>query len=288
MSPLTTSGVRQLTLADLQRLWPRPQPDADKYSRGVLGVDTGSARYPGAAVLSVLAALNAGPGFIRFVGAAKARPALLTRTPSVTFGLGQVQAWVVGSGWDEVEFNTARMLRACAAGVPLVVDAGALWVMPSTLPSDSLLTPHMGELARLLSVERAEVAAHPLEYAGEAARRFGASVLVKGPAQFCVGADGTAWAAIMGPAWSAQAGSGDVLAGIAGTLLASGVEATLAGALAASLQAVAAASHPGPLPPDRLAQTLPALIGSFDEALARPTLRPSLGEAVSADVATQV
>jgi NAD(P)H-hydrate repair Nnr-like enzyme with NAD(P)H-hydrate dehydratase domain len=171
----------------------------------------------------------------------------------------------VGSGWDEEEFNVARMLRACSDGVPLVIDAGALWVMPAELPAGCLLTPHAGELARLLAVEREDVVAHPLEHAGEAARRFNACVLIKGAVQYCVRPDGSAFAAIKGPAWSAQAGSGDVLAGIAGALLASGLEPALAGALAASVQAVAAAKHPGPIPPDRLAETLPELIGSLEE-----------------------
>jgi NAD(P)H-hydrate repair Nnr-like enzyme with NAD(P)H-hydrate dehydratase domain len=233
----------------------------------VLGIDTGSTRYPGAAILSVLGALNAGSGFIRFIGPGEVRQALLIRTPSVTFGRGQVQAWVVGCGWDEKAFNDTRLMRAVDDGMPLVIDAGALWTMPTALPLGSLLTPHQGELARLLRVERAEVAAHPLEYAGEAARRYGASVLVKGPAQYAVRPDGSAFAAIKGPAWTAQAGSGDVLAGIAGALLAAGVEAALAGALAASVQALAAAQHPGPLPPDRLAETIPSVIGSLDEAV---------------------
>jgi len=260
--------------------WPIPKASDDKYSRGVVGIDTGSARYPGAALLSTLGALRSGAGFVRYCGTDAAKSAVLARCPSVTFGTGRVNAWVVGCGWDEDEANAARLASRLADGVPVVIDAGALWVVDDalealgwqTLPANCLLTPHAGELARLLGVTRADVTGDPLHRAAQASQRFGATVLLKGAEQYCVGPTGETtgsasvvqvYKALSGPAWTAQAGSGDVLAGVAGTLLAAGLDAPKAGAMAASLQALAATNHPGPWAPDQLADHFPATIATF-------------------------
>ena len=295
--------ISDLSADDLRASWPVPGPGDDKYSRGVGGVDTGSARYPGAAVLSTLGAVRTGAGFVRFCGAEAARAAVLARCPSVTFGSGRVDAWVVGSGWDEDELNGVRLAARLADGVPCVIDAGALWVMDdaletlgwAALPGGCILTPHAGELARLLGRPRADVAADPAEFARVAAGRFGSAVLVKGSAQFCAQAPGAAAGstpvrrAVPGPAWSAQAGSGDVLAGAAGALLAAlmkrlpggavsdpsagasrddatgvaaqaGLVAAQAGLMAASLQALTASRHLGPWAPDQLADWFPETV----------------------------
>jgi NAD(P)H-hydrate repair Nnr-like enzyme with NAD(P)H-hydrate dehydratase domain len=217
----------------------------------------------------VLGALNSGSGFIRFCGTEDAKPALLTRCPSVTFGAGRVQAWLVGSGWPGDPSDRERFKNRAADGVPMVIDAGALQVLKqlresggAALPPGCLLTPHAGELASLLGTSRGEVERDPLRWARMAAERFAASVLLKGSTQYSVAPDGSALIAVQGPAWTAQAGSGDVLAGIAGTLLAAGLDAQLAGAVAASVQAMTAARNPGPLPPDSLAEHLPEVIGA--------------------------
>ena len=261
----------QFTLDELRAAWPVPGAGDDKYSRGVVGLDTGSARYLGAAVLSTLGALRAGAGFIRFDGAPEARAAVMARCPSVTFGPGRVGAWVAGCGWDEGEMNVDRLAARLADGWPCVIDAGALWVIDDAakmwgwaeLAENCLLTPHAGELARLLGVSRADVTASPAAYAEQAAARFGATVLLKGAIQYVAAPDGGVRQALPGPAWTAQAGSGDVLAGVAGTLLAAGLAAPQAGLAAASLQALAAAEHPGPWSPDQLADFFPATIASF-------------------------
>jgi len=261
--------VIQLDTDSLSSRWPLPDGGDDKYSRGVVGVDTGSYRYPGAAVLSMLGALRAGAGFVRFCGAA-AGEAVLARCPSVTFGPGRVQAWVLGCGWDEDADNMSRLASRLSDGCPCVLDAGALWVIDDVLvnldwqvlPAGCLLTPHAGELARLMGVDRADVVADPIGWASQVAEKYGAAVLLKGATQYAVDG-GRVEQAIPGPAWTAQAGSGDVLAGVAGTLLAAGVDAVEAGAMAASLQAMTAAKHLGPWAPDQLADWFPEVIGSF-------------------------
>ncbi|HSN42587.1 MAG TPA: NAD(P)H-hydrate dehydratase [Propionibacteriaceae bacterium] len=260
---LGDEGVRVITPADVARLWPRPNALSDKYSRGVVGVDAGSPAYTGAAVLATFGAVYSGAGMVRFVGPDEAATLVRQAMPSVVVGSGQVQAWVCGSGWGPSVVNGERLAARLADHRPVVVDADALRRLPTDLPSGSLLTPHAGELAWLLKVERAAVEADPLGHARRAAARFSASVLLKGATQYAVHPDGSAYLAVAGPAWTAQAGSGDVVAGICATLLASGVEASLAGGLAASAQAMTALAHPGPWPADAIARLLPGVIGSL-------------------------
>ncbi|MEO8263040.1 MAG: NAD(P)H-hydrate dehydratase, partial [Pseudolysinimonas sp.] len=106
-----------------------PGPDADKYSRGVVGFVTGSARYPGAAVLGVEAALHTGVGMVRYLGAGRPTRLVLQRRPEAVTAAGRVQAWVLGSGQDATELDDAtRALldTAFSSGVPCVIDSGAL------------------------------------------------------------------------------------------------------------------------------------------------------------------
>ena len=144
--------------------------------------------------------------------------------------------------------------------MPLVIDADALRLLPADLPAETLLTPHAGELARLLGVGRGEIEADPVAAAVLAAERFKATVLLKGAVQPVASPDGSVRLALPGPAWTAQAGSGDVLAGACGTLLAAGLPAGRAGLMAASLQALTASRFPGPYPPDVQASRFPEVV----------------------------
>ncbi|WEV71685.1 bifunctional ADP-dependent NAD(P)H-hydrate dehydratase/NAD(P)H-hydrate epimerase [Bifidobacterium sp. ESL0790] len=76
----------------------QPEPTDSKYSRGVAGLITGSARYPGAAVLSSRAAVRSNVGMVRYIGPANASDMVLRNTPEIVIGKGHVQAWAVGSG----------------------------------------------------------------------------------------------------------------------------------------------------------------------------------------------
>ena len=276
--------VWRVTESDLRAWYPWPGVGSDKYARGVVGIDTGTEVYPGAALLGVSGALHAGAGMVRYAG--PARDEVLRAFPSVVAPVdpaepGRVQAWVVGSGWPGGDAD--RLARRVADWVPMVLDAGALdgfrqaqppggqtqppggqTQPPGQLPDDCVLTPHAGELARLLGVERAAVEADPLGHARRAAAEIGACVLLKGATQYSVAPDGTAILAEAGPAWTATAGSGDVLAGMVGTFLAAGVPTPWAAALAASLQARAAAAMPGPHTPDEVARlALPGAIADL-------------------------
>jgi len=248
---------------DIARWWPVPGRESHKYTRGVVALDTGSTRYPGAALLGIAGALYAGAGMVRYVGPASPQ-LVLGRFPSVVLEPGRVQATVVGSGWGEPD--AARLARFAEPSNAVVADAEALRCLPDTGLGEWLLTPHAGELAELLGVAREDVEREPVESAREAARRTGATVLLKGGEQYVAEPSGRVSVACPGPGWTATAGAGDVLAGICGALLAAGLEPWRAGVMGASIQALTAAQHPGPYPPNHLATLLPTTIARLVQA----------------------
>ncbi|HEY3408558.1 MAG TPA: NAD(P)H-hydrate dehydratase [Propionicimonas sp.] len=249
---------------DLAAVWPLPDARSDKYSRGVVGLDTGSVDYPGAAVLGAAGAVGAGAGMVRYLGPLPVAPRVLDRFPNVVVGQGRVQALVVGSGWGERK-DTGVVTRALKAGVPMVVDADALRHLPGRGGHAAVvLTPHAGELARLLGLQRAEVESDPLTAVRTAAARTGCTVLLKGATQYVATPGETrVLLAVPGPGWSAQAGSGDVLAGACGALLAAGLAPTHAALAAASIQAMTAGQYPGPLPPQAIAERMVNVVGGI-------------------------
>ncbi|MEA5155347.1 NAD(P)H-hydrate epimerase [Raineyella sp.] len=261
-----TPLLRRWETADVAAAWPVPDVLSDKYSRGVLGIDAGSATYPGAGILVAYGAAYAGTGMIRSLGSPEVARASVAAIPSVVTAPGRVQAWVVGSGWGDRPDGAARLAEILDQEAPVLIDADGLRHVPEvTLSPEHLLTPHAGELARLLEVPRAEVEADPLAHVHRAADLFGATVLLKGATQYVA----TPWertveVAVPGPGRTAQAGSGDTLAGVCGSLLAAGLPAARAAVCGASLQALTAAAEP-PLPPHALAQrfgtTLQGLLG---------------------------
>lgn len=240
-------------VADSVRL---PSLADGKYSRGVVGLVTGSARYPGAAVLSARAAACANVGMVRYLGPQRAQDMILAVLPEAVLGKGRVQSWVVGSGvpaegdvasGDDMRVRPlprcwiiTRWRMAMARGTSGRRACLPLWLMPARwiccramLCRRVVITPHAGELAALLNrldadmadvVSRQWVEARPLRAALRAHELTGATVLLKGAVTIVVGADGDGNTRIIlsgrAPAWMATAGSGDVLAGVLGALLA--------------------------------------------------------------------
>jgi hydroxyethylthiazole kinase-like uncharacterized protein yjeF len=255
-----------LDVDELARAWPYPTERTDKYSRGAVGADTGSDQYPGAALMSVYGAVYGGAGYVRFVGADRPASIISAQLPNVVFSPGRVQAHLLGSGWGERADGAQVLARVAEEGTPAVVDADGLRYLPNPAPANWLLTPHAGELARLLDRERSWVEEDPLRAVNAGARQTGATVLLKGAAQLVAGpGDGPVLVAVPGPAWTAQAGSGDVLGGVCAALLAAGIDAQKAGQLGASVQAVAAAAHPGVVSPQELARAIGQTLGSLEQ-----------------------
>lgn len=239
-----------------------PAPEAHKYARGVVGIEAGSPAYAGAAHLCVAGA-QAGPaGMVRFVGEPDLAARVVDRAPEIVAGRGRVQAWVVGPGGHD---SPEPLAAALADDVPVVVDASALAHLPRRLRPDVLLTPHAGELARLLDTDRADVEGDPLTHARRAAARWNATVLLKGPRTLVVSPDGPVRVNLSGTPWLGTAGAGDVLAGFIGSLLASGLEVLEAGSLGAYLHGAAGAraARGGPFPARAVAKHLPEVFGDF-------------------------
>ena len=243
-----TSG----TCASLLRV---PRIDDTKYSRGVVGLVTGSDQYHGAALLSSTAAANTNVGMIRYHGPDSVGRLILSSIPEAVLGTGRVESWVLGSGvptqaalnqMDDAPDSSRDGQRDLISSLlnrqaqdeeeghtgtdpAMVIDAGALDLLPDRIGPLGVLTPHAGEMASLLgargeSVESEDVLAAPVQWAIRAWELTGATVLLKGAVTVVVGDDGTGQPRVMttgfGPTWLSTAGSGDVLAGTIGALLA--------------------------------------------------------------------
>lgn len=249
-----------------------PSEHDDKYSRGVLGVIAGSTQYPGAAVMVCEAAMRTGVGMIRYLGPAKAENLLLTHRPEVVIQDGQVQAWAIGSGIDASRIGWRRELmirQKLDQGVPVVLDAGALPLLPR-MRGPVLITPHYRELASLLNssgakVSEIDVKSEPKKWARFAADTLQVTVLLKGNISYVASKDREIE---LPPAstWLATAGTGDVLAGILGALVATHAQEiteqpeflSAIGATASLIHAKAAelASNGGPITAMGVAQAI--------------------------------
>lgn len=268
----------RITDDDVPDLWPVPGPHDDKYSRGVLGVVAGGEDYTGAPLLACTAAVSAGVGMVRYVGTPAPEQLVRHAVPEVVFGTGRVQAWVIGPGLDITSRKAGAKAQvevaeeALASDLPVLVDAGGLDLVHGRRSAPTLLTPHAGECARLLSrlarrkrpITPDEVKAAPLWHARRLATLTSASVLLKGSTTLVVSpdADAPVYAQRDAPAWLATAGAGDVLAGLVGALLACGLEPTAAGALGALVHGVAAdtANPGGPVRARAVADAIPATV----------------------------
>lgn len=221
-----------------------PFDASDKYSRGVLGIITGSDRYPGAAVLGVDAALHTGVGMVRYLGGERASTLVLQRRPEAVTADGRVQAWLIGSGTDSVDKEgdaEAATEAALGQSLPTVLDGGALERVREA-HGPTIITPHFGELARLLDVGRSRIEADPARWALTAADELDVTVMLKGHHTFVAGG-GVALVASTAPSWTATAGAGDALAGILGALVATHTGFDAEGSLLARLAATASVLH---------------------------------------------
>ena len=262
--------------ADVRVLLPRPDNESDKYRRGVLGLLAGSDRYTGAALLATGGAVHGGAGMVRLVTAPGAAAAARRAWPEVVItelaerthvrsdeefepstpgderprfleDVGRVQAWVAGPGMGTTDAAAARLAAVLATSLPVLVDADGLSLLARNSgllprPAPTLLTPHAGELGRLLDADPADIAARRLEHARRAATKFGACVLLKGSTTVVAPPDGLEPVLVntTGTPWLATAGTGDVLAGLAGALLAQGMQPPQAAIAAAYLHGLAA------------------------------------------------
>jgi hydroxyethylthiazole kinase-like uncharacterized protein yjeF len=216
------------TAVDAARSLRAPVADDHKYSRGVVGLRTGSDAYPGAAVLGVEAAWRTGTGMVRYVGPRRAADLVLARRPETVASEGRVQAWVIGSGTDAAARSypdTQALRRVLSGTIPVVVDAGAL-ELAAHATAPIVVTPH----AREHDVIRHALGLDPVAEGADTARRADAAaetagrlrgvVLLKGAVTLAADPHGRVRRIAAGTPWLATAGTGDVLAGVLGAVIA--------------------------------------------------------------------
>ncbi|QVQ51083.1 NAD(P)H-hydrate dehydratase [Spiractinospora alimapuensis] len=242
------------TAHDVAGALPRLAPETHKYTRGVLGIAAGSGWFPGAAVLVVGGAFRAGgAGLVHYTGDADVRAEVLRRWPETVVGepgatsAVRATAWAVGSGRGTDGDAEEELAELLAEDTPVLLDADALTVVARhpTLVTErvapTVLTPHAGELARLLpGTEREAIEAARLAYVTRAAEFYGATVLLKGSTTVIADPAGPAIVNPTGTALLATAGSGDVLSGMIGSFLAAGMEPRTAAMSGAFLHGLAA------------------------------------------------
>ena len=251
--------VKRIT-PDLLRTMPLPKHgnDADKDSRGRVLVVAGSRDVPGAALLSAVGALRAGAGKLQVATGRSAALGMAMLLPeALVMGLPETEDGDLGpdaaaalakaaARTDALLLGPGMMDRASAmalveavlgqlepGGAPaLVLDAGALCghaaLRDALRPhaGRAVLTPHAGEMATILDIERAEVEADPPGAGRRAAAALQQVVIMKGARTTVVSPGGEAWTYAGGGVGLATSGSGDVLAGILAGLLARGASPT--------------------------------------------------------------
>lgn len=277
---------------DVAAMLPRPTAESDKYRRGVVGVVAGGEHFTGAAVLTVGGAVAGGAGMVRFVSGEGAVDVVRQRWPeAVTAAIqpgdgaaalraGRVQAWVIGPGIGTDDSAAALLEAVLSSGVPVLVDADGItllgrhrdWLQRRAAPT--VLTPHAGELTRLIDGQRPEVEARRLEHVRRAAAELGVTVLLKGSTTLVAEAERPVRVNSTGTPWLATAGSGDVLSGLGGALLAGGMGALDAASAAAYLHGLAA----------RLAAAPPAAAPSAPSPAASSVSAPIRGPISSYNV----
>ena len=287
------------------RAWPLPMPDAggDKEGRGRVLIVGGSAETPGAALLAAEAALRAGAGKLRLAVVQSMATQMAMVIPEArVFGLpetadgeiapeaaarvvelaGAVQAVAFGPGMI-AEDNAAALMRAVLhrlKDVTLVLDAAAMTCVKDEraalhhLEGRVILTPHAGEMANILGVEKDDVTRHPAATALRVALELHAAVVLKGQETLIASPEGDCFLNRAGNGGLATSGSGDVLAGLIAGLAARGAVAVQAAAWGVALHARAGdalARRVGPLGylARELAAEAPALMQELVGGLSR-------------------
>jgi NAD(P)H-hydrate epimerase len=253
---------------------PRRSAGDNKYTAGHVLVVGGSRGMTGAAALASRAAFRADAGYVTIAAPAESLPVLETLVlEAVKRPLEQAlevaakaKALAVGPGLGRGGTAKALVRRLLAeVAVPAVVDADALFELePADWPAPRVLTPHEGELGRLLGRDSTEVAAHRLASVQEAAERFGCVVVLKGEDSLVAAPGRGILVSALGLPSLAAAGTGDVLTGITAAFLAKGMEPQHAAAAACAAQQLA--SHEAP-------QRYGLVAGDVVEALPRVLAR---------------
>lgn len=254
---------------EAMKLLPARPPDGHKGTFGHVLIVAGSVGMTGAAALAGRAALRSGAGLVSIAVPASLNDIMETKvTEAMTIPLPETDgralsleafsplcehmerasALVVGPGLSRNP-STGRLVAAilAEASCPVVLDADGLNLVAGTdhlrqrtaTSCDLIITPHPGEMARLLGCSTAEVQARRIESACQAASLFQCVVILKGANSVIAAPDGRFWINPTGNSGMATGGSGDVLSGVLGAWLAQRLKPLAAARLAVYLHGLA-------------------------------------------------
>jgi NAD(P)H-hydrate epimerase len=250
---------------DILRLVPRKRIEDNKYTAGSVLVVGGQRGMTGAVALTARAAFRADAGYVAIVAPSDALPILETlvleavKRPLEQAAAAAERAGALALGPGLGHEHGALVRELLTTDLPAVVDADALHELePFERSAPTVLTPHSGELGRLLGEGSSWVDAHRLDALRRAVETYDCVVLLKG-ADTLIGAPGEGvW--VVGDAVPAlaTAGTGDVLTGIIAAFLSKGMDAREAAAAAAVLHRRAARSHERGVVAGDIVQALPS------------------------------
>lgn len=251
-----------LTEDAIRRLLPPRPINSHKGMNGRLLLCVGSKRYLGAALLCSAAALRVGCGLLETAVPGAVKPAFCMLPEACCTAVNDAEGWdaeaiqnaisllagrsAIGLGCGMDICANADLLRAAiGTNTPLVIDADGLNLLSRNrdllrmLHKNVVLTPHAGEMARLLDMETQEVVADAEQIAVNAARKWGCVVLLKGHITYIASGERIAMNQTGNPGL-AKGGSGDVLTGLLAGLLSQGLTAFDAACAGAYLLGVSA------------------------------------------------
>ncbi|HEV2643658.1 MAG TPA: NAD(P)H-hydrate dehydratase, partial [Candidatus Elarobacter sp.] len=261
-SSVARRGARDRTVS-LSRTWlrrnplPRPDPEGDKNTRGTVLVVGGALTMPGAVLLAGIGALRAGAGKLQLATCRDVIPQLATAVPEALVtplpqtdqgGIGAaaadevvhhaegLDALLLGPGMvDQLDVDAiVQRVLADVRAPTLIFDAAALASLGKhaslarVRDGRIIATPHAGEMASMLGVEKDDVLADPRGFALRAAKHLHAVVVLKGARTYVASPDGAVVRYTKGGVGLGTSGSGDTLAGIVAGLAARGAEPMVA------------------------------------------------------------
>ena len=283
---------------DLALLFQRREQNTNKGSYGTLLSVCGSTGMAGAAMLAARAALRSGVGLVNMALPGELYPVVAGALPEPVYTLlERTHGGVIsedsaallnremlgasavllgcGLGTSALARSLLRRVAACSS-VPLVIDADGINLLAEnidilkTVRVPVVLTPHPGEMARLLHTTAERVQERRLDYAGRFAREHGVTLVLKGSGTIVAASDGRVFVNTTGNPGMAKGGSGDVLAGMIASLAAQGIAPYWAAVFGVFLHGLAGdrcakrLSQRGMLPSD-LIEELPLLFSEFEQ-----------------------
>lgn len=216
------SYADEIALQELTPVLPERDAWGHKNTYGAVGLTVGAPEYPGAAALATKGALQSGAGLVYLDIPEEIRPPLAEKFYGPVFRDGPCTSRLVGSGLGRTPAAAAKTLARWQEDAPLVVDGDGLFHLKDFLAprkGATVLTPHLGEFARLLGVDKETLLADRIALATEFARKYSLILVLKDAATLVT--DGSRAALLCSPCSAlGKGGSGDLLAGLLAGMLA--------------------------------------------------------------------